>query len=797
MSRTEDQVRDSAKIILGFDDYEKGVKQGTGQITTFNQLGFVGILDKPDGWYLPDNKSEVAIILETKAETIDIDTKKCIDEIRKNCDVVLTQYDEVIGLLHNGNETRAFRNNKPVEIPNELQNKRYYIQMILDKPIDKQLIYKLTARINNTLHFDFGIKNLYHRMIFTACALVAERYNKFALMKGMDYQTFHTSIHSTLSKSLQDSRKQNQKLDILLEVYSEIRMNSTENQKAIDNFISWVKEISKTINSNHWCGEDVMSIFFNEFNRYKKKSESGQVFTPDHITSFMYRLLDCDINDYILDSACGSGAFLVKAMSNMIAQAGGVNTNKAKDIKANRLFGIEFDREIFALACANMLIHKDGKTNLVQLDTRSKEACQWIKSKNINKVLMNPPYENKYGCIEIVKNTLDNVSHGAVCGFILPDKKLEKVSKNKVKSILRKHRLLKIIKLPEDLFLNVGVTTSIFVFETGTPQKGKEIFGCYIEDDGLETVKNQGRQDIRNKWKDIEDYWIDAIYKRKDERFNTDQWINPDEHLSYQMPMKPFHIKRSNFKKVVTNYTMFINNIDVVAFTNKLLEKILFYSQISDDVTTINVKHFKNECLTENNKDRFTSISVEGTGQEITGEIDILKWKQFVIEDLFDIKRPNSRSVQKYELGEVPFVSSGNYDNGVDSYRQPHTDEVLDSGNCISVSPVDGSTFYQPSDFLGRGGGGSSIILLYNDNLNVFNGLFLTAIIKEKMESLFYYGDMGSSSSIKKETIPLPVNMDNQIDWLYMENYIINLIPEVDNNIKLLNMILNDREGNK
>ena len=83
MSRTEDQVRDSAKIILGFDDYERGVKQGTGQITTFNQLGFVGILDKPDGWYLPDNKSEVAIILETKAETVDIDTKNVLTKLGK------------------------------------------------------------------------------------------------------------------------------------------------------------------------------------------------------------------------------------------------------------------------------------------------------------------------------------------------------------------------------------------------------------------------------------------------------------------------------------------------------------------------------------------------------------------------------------------------------------------------------------------------------------------------------------------------------------------------------------------
>ena len=73
--RTEDEVRDSAKIILGFDKSESKVKQGTGQITTFNQLGFKGVIDKPDGWYLPDDKGSPAIILETKSESEDISLK--------------------------------------------------------------------------------------------------------------------------------------------------------------------------------------------------------------------------------------------------------------------------------------------------------------------------------------------------------------------------------------------------------------------------------------------------------------------------------------------------------------------------------------------------------------------------------------------------------------------------------------------------------------------------------------------------------------------------------------------------
>lgn len=52
MIRTEDEIRDSAKKILGFDEKEPNIKQGTGQITTFNQLGFKGILTNPmDGIY--------------------------------------------------------------------------------------------------------------------------------------------------------------------------------------------------------------------------------------------------------------------------------------------------------------------------------------------------------------------------------------------------------------------------------------------------------------------------------------------------------------------------------------------------------------------------------------------------------------------------------------------------------------------------------------------------------------------------------------------------------------------------
>ncbi len=602
--RTEDQVRNEAGITLGFIDSSGNNVEtsafiaGVGQLTTFIQLGsrlgttdFNGISDKPDGWYLPYNQNGVAVVLETKSEKEDILKSKWKKELIKNIDILNRHYSKVAGILYNGKDIRVFMNNDELPSPaSTLQRLEYYTKLFVADSIDKGRIYDLTMKINNCLHKEFGVKNLNHRMIFTACALVAVKEGAI-LHKGTEYSLFHQTILNQLSKSLKEAKKQNEKLDLLCDVYSEIKMNTTDNQQAIDDFIDWITEISDLINSDKWNGEDVMAIFFNEFNRYKGKSERGQVFTPDHITSFMYRLLEVDQNDVILDAACGSGAFLVKSMCNMIKEAGGINTDKAKEIKAKQLYGIEFDREIYALACANMLIHKDGKTNLEQLDTRKEEAAKWIReikvklesdsqTKGITKVLMNPPFERAYGCMTIVKAVLDNVPVGTKCAFILPDKKLEKdlTDKKYGNKVLKEHKVTTIIKLPENLF--TGVTTSIFVFEAHKPQNGQNIIGYYIEEDGLETVKNQGRQDIKNRWNGIEDYWIQSIHDGIDSKYDTRQIINPKEHLSYQKPEKPFVIFEEHFVKTVMDYEMYKKGIDVKAFQNNLLNKVLYSSNI-------------------------------------------------------------------------------------------------------------------------------------------------------------------------------------------------------------------------
>jgi len=289
----------------------------------------------------------------------------------------------------------------------------------------------------------------------------------------------------------------------------------------------------------------------------------GVLFSLIHAVATIHFRADHIVSGTVLNlMAPPLAVFLVKAMSNMMKEAGGVATEKAKQIKSEQLFGIELYRKVYALACANMLIHKDGKTNLRQMDAMSEDAADFIRDSKITKVLMNPPYERKYGCMKIVTNVLDNVPAGTKAAFILPNTKLDK---DGGKKLLKNHTLETIVRLPSKTFINVGVETAIFIFTAGLPHpKHKKIQGYYIEEDGLETVKNQGRHDINGLWEnDYEDYWVTAIANHEDDRYGTRLPIDPNERLSYPDPEVPFELNMEDFMKVAMDYHMFETRTDI------------------------------------------------------------------------------------------------------------------------------------------------------------------------------------------------------------------------------------------
>lgn len=174
-------------------------------------------------------------------------------------------------------------------------------------------------------------------------------------------------------------------------------------------------------------------------------------------------------------------------------------------------------------------------------------------------------------------------------------------------------------------------------------------------------------------------------------------------------------------------------------------------------------------------------------------KVDTKEWGEFRVGELFDIKHPAARSEKKYCEGKINYVSSGAFNNGVANKLMPLPNELLDRGGCITVSPLDGSSFYQEEDFLGRGGSGASISILYNSHLNRNNALFICSVIRSSANR-FGYTDLLNGENLKSLTIKLPMNKTGQPDWAYMEEYMRKVEEKVKN---VLNCFEEDKDDTR
>ena len=500
----------------------------------------------------------VAILVEKKQGQNINKFKKQIENYEKLERAIGTRH--VVGILYDIETGDFICTTHPEEV--SFQSMKHY-EGLFEYKVQKDEVYSVVQSINNKLH-KLGVSNLVSRMMFTGLSLVALRMAKEEniLIPRTTFNDLKTSLTNIIKNNITtNNENKNSKLNLLSEEFSKISINESTPED-VEEIYENIDKISEWITSYSWSGKDAMAIFFNEFRRYAKKSEHGQVFTPEIWTDLMYKLIDVNYTSRVLDSACGSGTFLTKAMSKMIKEKE-INKNM---IMEEQIFGVEWAKELYVLSCVNMLIHKDGKSNIIQGDSTTEQIGEWIKENQINKVLMNPPFEEQTG-IKIVKNTLDNVKDNSICAFILPDRTLYTKSQKIINGILAKHTLQKIIKMPDKVWAGIaGVSTSIFIFMTGTPHAKKDIIKYWIKEDELITIKNGGRQDIKNKWTDDKSenllkYWVDII---NNTRYHETKQINKE--LEYEIPKKEIILTEEDFQKVVLDRILFEND--------KLKEKI-------------------------------------------------------------------------------------------------------------------------------------------------------------------------------------------------------------------------------
>ncbi len=507
---------------------------------------------------------------------------------------------------------------------------------------------------------------------------------------------------------------------------------------------------------------DIIGKFYEEFLKYAgiANVKKGIVLTPYHITTLFTDLLDEEIknNDVFLDPCCGTGAFLISGMNKIINKIETSNISNKFDrvnmVKEYQIIGIEKNATMFSLAISNMLFRGDGKSRILNGDFFDDIMLEEVKQLNPTIGFINPPYSGLDNAknptkkeIQFLERMLDTVNRFGIIIAPLSTFFKDTIIRNR---ILSKHMLKYVINMPSDLFQPNAMThTAIAVFETHQPHNNNRVIFYDLKDDGFMLSKNKGRTDKLNKWQEIRKKLLNDI---KDTDTNQDN-------------IKILKKKISNNDEWViqahseTDYS----DMDNQNFENTIKEYVIFKTKVSLDLLNKNMRDI----------DLFNLFSKSdiSNAPKLGNFIDMDKkrFKWFSLEQFFEIK--GSKSITQTDIdmshqkGSFPYVTTSAQNNGIQGFYEYFTEQ----GKVLTVdSATIGSCFYQELNF-----SASDHVekLVPNFNINIYIAMFLITIMKQE-KYRYGYGRKFSQKRLKNTKIKLPVNMNSDPDWDFMENYI-------------------------
>lgn len=390
-------------------------------------------------------------------------------------------------------------------------------------------LLEYSQELNKDLH-KLKIKEDKRSLLVSGILIALKNKDFYRSYSGLNSnEMIANTLVNTIKKQVTNDNLPIKKIDMLMENYSFIKSHPslTNKNKNLKDLKSLIDDIDDKINgySRTYKYHDVLGQFYIEFLRYSNSDKGlGIVLTPPHITEFFTDIVDIKIDDIVFDNCTGTSGFLVSSMKKMIEKCKG-DLKKAECIKTNQLFGVELQPEIYPLAFSNMLLHGDGKSNIISGDCFDEKNMKLIKSKKPTVGFLNPPYKSNTGDKEefqFILNSLECLKQHGTCVAIVPMScaLAQKGERLRLKhELLSKHTLKAVFSMPNELFKNskVGVVSCIMVFEAGVPQseKSKTFFG-YFKDDGFTKRKTKGRFDYNDAWKAIKDKWLDLYINNQE-----------------------------------------------------------------------------------------------------------------------------------------------------------------------------------------------------------------------------------------------------------------------------------------
>ncbi len=545
-----------------------------------------------------DNK--ISILIETKANFDNDNISLVYEQLNAyiKYEKELTN-NKIVAIIANTNDDRilvfygngVFADSTTLKrVETKLKSFAEYKDIYFSNTNNKIKVIQSTYELNETLH-KYGIDEKIRSQFVGTCLL--------ALKNGLTYTgctnaQIRGGIEDVLTNLLERDLNKATKLAIL-----KTKVLDSQDIKDLDdikfrfilNFIN--TNILPYINDKSTAGQDLLNLFFTTFNKYVGKADKNQAFTPDHIVHFMCKVCGVNRNSYVLDPCCGSGAFLVRALTEAMDDC---STEKEKiEIKKNHIFGIEYEDNAFGLSTTNMLIHGDGNSNIIK-GSCFKDLHDCIHDAPINVVLMNPPYNASAKCsnpdyaltwgtkvksdpskgLHYVHYIASKIKRGKLA-VLLPmacaignDDEIKKFKK----LMLQEHNLEAVFSLPNEIFYpGANVCACCMIFNLGIRHNTaliKETFFGYYKDDGFYKKKNLGRIERTNcgtgVWKDIESEWLNLYLTRTSKPgYSVVKKVTADDEWLAEAYMETDYsaLDTEDFEKVVRSYLAFLvdNNL--------------------------------------------------------------------------------------------------------------------------------------------------------------------------------------------------------------------------------------------
>lgn len=234
---------------------------------------------------------------------------------------------------------------------------------------------------------------------------------------------------------------------------------------------------------------DFTGRLFNVLNEWVDVPDGDKndvVLTPRYVTELMARLCRVNKDSYVWDFAVGSAGFLISAMHQMIADAKKTIkspkelNHKISHIKMKQLMGVEKLPDIYLLAVLNMILMKDGSSNIIHGDSladftgKYEQGEQKGKKFPANVFLLNPPYSADGKGFVFVKKALDMMA-GGMAAVLIQENAGSGNGLPYTQEILGKNTLLASIHMSDIFCGKASVQTAIYVFRVGTPHDTRQV----------------------------------------------------------------------------------------------------------------------------------------------------------------------------------------------------------------------------------------------------------------------------------------------------------------------------------